>query len=370
MELLVLNPRLEIIGIIDNYQCLMWNRELYQISNFTLEVIPEFLQFGLLKKGNFLIKKDNPKECMEIYHRQLEENDEGIEILVVSGFSPSHLYSKKITLVNEIKEGTSEDVMRAYVNDHCINPTNINRKVPRLSLEDSKGLGNIIKYPSHYKSLDEELETIASMSELGYRTNFNIGPRNFSFEVYQGLDRTVNQNINSHAIFSAEFENVSNLRYIDNDGDYKSTALVAGAGENESRKTLWIGDEISGWNRCELFVDARDISDTKNNDGSSEDIPIPKEEYDELLRTRGKEKLNEHQKIETFNCTLLNSGSLEYRKDFDLGDKVSIVNKKWNLILHERITSIEETYDQDGLTIEINIGNNIPSLLDKLKRRI
>ena len=66
----------------------------------------------------------------------------------------------------------------------------------------------------------------------------------------------------------------------------------------------------------------------------------------------------------------LASNNLIYRVDFDLGDKVSIINKKWGLMLNERIVSITETYDIEGLKIDIEIGSNIPTLVEKIKRKM
>jgi len=46
------------------------------------------------------------------------------------------------------------------------------------------------------------------------------------------------------------------------------------------------------------------------------------------------------------------------------------INKKWGLMLNERIVSIIETYDEEGLNIDIEIGNNIPTLIEKIKRKM
>ena len=67
--------------------------------------------------------------------------------------------------------------------------------------------------------------------------------------------------------------------------------LVAGAGEDLNRKTLMLGTDNKGLNRYELFVDARDIADTKMSGDTEVSIPI--EEYNKLLEVRGIEKLNE-----------------------------------------------------------------------------
>ena len=321
MELYVLDVNFKLLGVIDNYDCLVWTRNYYKPDTFSMQIIPNFEQFKLLKKGNILLKRDNTKEAMYIDHRELEENEEGIEVLVVSGYSLTKWLDRRITLYKEVEKANAETVMKSYVNRHCINPAEANRKIDNLVLGINNNLGQEIDYLSHYEPLLEELEDIAKVNELGYKIDLDLANKQYLFQVYQGLDRTINQELNSKAL-----------------------------------------------DRYELFVDARDISDTKQQ-GDNE-IEIPLEEYNKLLENRGKEKLSECTKIETFDCVLNNINSLEYRQDFDLGDKVSIINKKWGLMLNERIVSITETYDVEGLNIDIEIGNNIPTLIDKIKKKM
>jgi hypothetical protein len=368
MELYVLDENFTVLGIIDGYECLVWKRNYYKPGTFSMQIIPDFEQFELLKKGNILLKTDNTKEAMYIDHRELKENDEGVEVLLIEGYSLEQWLDRRITLYKELEEDNAETVIRNYVDRHCINPIEINRKIDNLVQGLNNSLGKNMSYSSHYNQLSNEIETISKSNELGYRIDLDLDNKQYVFEVYQGLDRTDNQEVNSKAIFSTEFENISNQKYIDSDNNYRNMVLVAGAGEDTNRKTLTLGTENKGLDRYELFVDARDISDTKQQ-GESE-VSIPIEEYNKLLEVRGKEKLSECTKVETFDCTLINVNSLIYRVDFDLGDKVSIINKKWGLMLNERIVSIIETYDEEGLNIDIEIGNNIPTLIEKIKRKM
>ena len=368
MELYVLDDKFKVLGVIDNYECLMWQRNYYKSNTFSMQIIPTFEQFELLKKGNILLKIDDTKEAMYIDHRELEENDEGIEVLVVSGYSLTQWLDRRITLYKEVEKGNAETVIRNYVNRHCINPVEANRRIDNLIQGIDNTLGPVINYSSHYNQLLDEAKTISKANELGYKINLDLDNKQYVFEVYQGLDRSINQNANSKAIFSTEFENVTNQKYIDSDNNYRNMVLVAGAGEGVNRKTLTLGTENKGLDRYELFVDARDISDTEQQ--GEDEVSIPIEEYNKLLEVRGKEKLSECAKVETFDCTLINVNSLIYRVDFDLGDKVSIINKKWGLMLNERIVSITETYDEEGLNIDIEIGNNIPTLIEKIKRKM
>lgn len=363
MQLYILDNNFNRIGIIDDYECLIWKRNYYKTSEFTMQLIPNFEQFEMLKKGMILLKTDNTKEAMYINHRELSQNEEGIETLIVSGYGLENWLNMRITLYKELQKGNAETVIRNYINSNCISPKDNNRIIPNLVQGNDNNLGENINYNSHYKQLIEEVENISKSNELGFRIDLDLASQKYIFEVFKGLDRTVEQVENSIAIFSTEFENIAEQKYIDSENDFKNYILVAGAGEGTKRKTYTLGDENIGFDRYELFVDARDISDTTENDAE-----IPLETYNKLLEARANEKISECTKIETFDCKILNTNSLIYRSDFDLGDKVSIINKKWGLLLHERIVSIEEVYNEEGLNINIEIGNNIPTMIDKIKK--
>ena len=83
---------------------------------------------------------------------------------------------------------------------------------------------------------------------------------------------------------------------------------------------------------------------------------------------RGNEKLSECTKIETFEGTINTNANNVYKVDYDLGDIVTIYDKDLGIKLDTQITEIEETYDKGKVEIVPTFGNNIPSLLTKIKK--
>ena len=140
-------------------------------------------------------------------------------------------------------------------------------------------------------------------------------------------------------------------------------------------KKTTINNGISGLDRLELFVDARDVSDTEQEEVTDDegntttvDVEIPWSEYEPLLLQRGNEKLSEWTKIETFEGTINTNANNVYKVDYDLGDIVTIYDKDLRIKLDTRITEIEETYEKGKVEIVPTFGNNIPTLLTKLKQ--
>lgn len=353
--LYVFDKELNFQGLIEGYFSLRWVRRHSKSGEFELHCGLTIEALSLLKKGNIVWKKDD-LEAGYISHRNLKQDAEGKEILVVRGkFSTGYL-GQRIIWGTETINTTTELGMRQLIDKNCINPTNIDRKINLLTLGDLKNFTDILNYQVSYKNLLGEIESIATTNELGIRTLIDVQNKQMVFDVYKGLDRTAGQNINASAIFSKEFENVLVQEFVDSSINYRNIALVAGEGEGALRQFAAIG-QGEGLDRFELFVDARDLQQGD----------LSNEEYALVLENRGQNKLFEYTDIRTFDSKINLNSNLTYKKDFDLGDLVTCTSKKWGITIDTRITEIEEVYDSNGKQINVVFGNNIPTLIDKLK---
>ncbi|NMM65502.1 hypothetical protein HBE96_23265 [Clostridium sp. P21] len=367
MELYIFDRELNFKGILESYSNLRWVRKYHKAGEFELHcaLTPEILE--LLKRENILWKKADD-EAGFIEYRNLKQDKNGQEILVVKGRFLTKYLDRRIIWGSELLQTTVENAMRTLVNNNCINPIDKNRIIPNLIIEENKGYIQNINYHISYKNLLEELESISNVSNLGYKIKFNVNDKKLVFDVYEGKDLTVNQAINPICIFSKEFENILEQEYTDSINNYRNVSLVAGAGEGKERIFTTIG-QANGLDRFELFTDARDLQDKKTvgeqENQHEEDIPI--QEYMKMLEQRGIEKLAECKEITTFDSKVNVNSSLKYKDDFNLGDVVTCMSKKWGLMIDARITEIEEVYDEKGLSINITFGNTVPTVLDKIK---
>lgn len=367
MELYVLSPNLEKLGVIDDYETLLWERQYTKAGDFELEIIPNEHIIPLLAKENILLKNDGTLEAGYINHVSTKKS-EGIEVAIVKGKALSGYASRRITLRNQTISANIEKIMRDLVNTNMIEPADTNRRIPNLQLGVDNGKGTNITYNAHYKSLDDCLYDLGNTYGLGHRFELNLNTREIIFQVFEGLDRSINQTLNSRAIFSEEFENLENYEYTTDSSDLKNMVLVAGAGEGAARKTLAIGTDNVGLYRYELFVDARDIEDKKMSGDTEVEIPI--EDYNNLLKARCESKLKEHSNIECFTGEIINVDTLIYRQDYDLGDIVTLTVPKWGIVLNTRIVTITENYSSEGMVLDVQFGNNVPDILKKIKRRL
>ena len=103
-----------------------------------------------------------------------------------------------------------------------------------------------------------------------------------------------------------------------------------------------------------MFIDAKDIS--------SDDIS--QAEYLAALRTRGLEKMEEYLDSNSYECATIPSGNFEYKKDYDLGDIVTIKKSDWGLNTTQRITEIQEVYEHGSTTIVPIFGSPLPTKMN------
>ncbi|BDR75752.1 siphovirus ReqiPepy6 Gp37-like family protein [Clostridium tetani] len=365
MELYIFNRDLELKGILDTFTSLRWIRKYNKTGQFELHCPLNSNTLELLKRENIIYKKDDV-EAGYIETRQLTIDYTGKEYLKINGKFLTNYLDRRISLDRVNFIGKTEELIRKLVNDNCINPSNNNRRIPNLILGDLKGFTEDIKYQNSFGNVLEQLENISNTSNLGYRNILDIKNRKIIFDIYKGVDRTVNNGTIAPCIFSRDFENILEQEYFDNLNNYRNTCMIAGAGEGKNRKITSI-ESGTGLARYELYVDARDLQDKKWINDIETDIPDS--EYYKMLLQRGKEKLSECKEIQTFDSKINVDGNNVYKKDFDIGDIVTIVDKKWGISLNVRVTEIEEVYEESGLEVNIIFGNSIPTLMDKIKQK-
>lgn len=222
-----------------------------------------------------------------------------------------------------------------------------NRKITNVQLGELKGYQE--KLTAQYTG--DNLGTIITEScqpnGVGYKNRVinNI----FYFELYKGVDRSYNQTLNPHVIFSDEYDNLASSGYVKTTSNYKNTALVAGEGEGLARTTKEINGNNSGLNRRELYVDAKSISSNKDEISASD--------YESLLIEKGTENLSAYLITEVFTGDVELTDRYKYKEEVDLGDICSIENKKWGVYSNSRIIGVIETDDENGEQIVFEFGS-------------
>ncbi len=352
MELLLLDKDFQICGLIDDFSSLIWNRKYYECGNFNLQVgIKYWEQF---KNAMYVYCKDF-KETGILETLNQKTARQGTQIQRSGQFLESILADRVINTTQSFKNQTTEDIIRSLVNTFAINAGV--RSIPKLVLGERKGLGRKRTMQMTGDNLLDKIYELCKEDELSIKLWYDFDNDKLVFKVWQGLDRRDTQNENTWAIFSRNFENILEDEYSIDKTQYRNFAYVAGEGTGGNRVVVEVNRVKPGEGRKEIYIDARDIQ-LERTDSEGNSIKIPEAEYIEMLKERGIEKLNEYNKVETSNFNVDPLSNLEYKKDFDLGDKVIYKNEELGFNIENRLVEITESYENGNKTLNITFGDD------------
>ena len=127
---------------------------------------------------------------------------------------------------------------------------------------------------------------------------------------------------------------------------YYNVALVAGQGEGDDRVMVYAGNtSLSGTDRIELFVDARDLQQDETK-GETLD------EHKARLVARGEEKLLEQAQINNIEFLIDTTRA-------SLGDVVSVRLPEFGITKKVRVTSRTITSEYNEIRTTLGVGEPI-----------
>ena len=340
----ILDKARQLTGLIESFQYFRWTRRYSRPGSFEIKAIGSRDNAALLQIGNYIWKHDD-QEIGIIERIELHQDEK--ETITASGRFATALLDRRIIWGTEVLSGEISSCIEQLLNNHLISPVNENRAIPYISF-NAAPLGISVKTQTSYRNLLDVVTDICDASDVGIRTVFTPQTGNLTISLYQG--RT------TQTVFAREYENLISQKYIKSITDYAETALIGGQGEGDERVLAAI-EGASGEDRREMFVDARDLN--------PEDFP---NEYEAALLYRGQAKLTEHGIMNTLDAGINPRGNLVYKTDYDLGQIVTVHARRWGVSLSTRITEITESYDENGLSLDIVFGRGLVTLGQKLKQ--
>jgi len=360
----------ENIGEVNQYNSLIWADKFNGYASFELWAPITDENSEYFKKGNILWCGGDNAAVIEIVKSTID--DKGIKTFNVKGRTLEMILTTRIIWgTYNASNKYASTIMYEIVNQNCVNPTNISRKIPYLECAEDKQLGGKMSIQKTGGEVYDALTTIASNKDLGFNVLFRPKEKKLIFEVIAGVDRTIEQSEVDPVEFSTDLEDILSSSYYTNSQDEKNVAFIQGEGDGASRVSQVSGNnELEGFNRKELYVDARDIqSESANEDGAT--TTLTPTEYDAALVNRGDDKLVECKTTETFEAQIRVFGDVQYEfgKDYQKGDKVTVRDRQLNVVASARITEVEEDFD-DEYALVLTFGYSYPTIMQKVKQQI
>lgn len=360
----------ENIGEVNQYDSLIWPDKFNGYASFELWAPITEENSEYFKKGNILWCGGDNAAVVEIVKSAID--DKGTKTFNVKGRTLEMFLTTRIIWgTYNASNKYASTAMYEIVNQNCVNPTNKKRKIPYLECAEDKQLGGKMSVQKTGGDVYDAITTIASSKDLGFNMLFRPKEKKLIFEVVAGVDRTIEQSEVDPVEFSTDLEDILSSSYYTNNQDEKNVAFIQGEGDGASRISQISGNnELKGFDRKELYVDARDLqSETVNEDGTT--TSLTPDEYKAALINRGDDKLSECEVTETFEAQIRVFGDIQYEfgKDYQKGDKVTVRDRQLNVVVSARITEVEEDFD-DEYALVLTFGYSYPTIMQKVKRQI
>lgn len=349
MNLIVLDRDFTAVSVIDTYESLIWTERYFECGDFELYTVMTDDVLQKIKMDYYMVNS-NSEHVMIVESILINTDVEEGNHVTISGRSLESILHRRVVWGQQILSGNLQDVVHALLDASFINPTEESRKVSNFvfkETDDPTILGITINAQYTGEDVYEAIKSLCTECGVGFKMSLSDAG-NIEFELYSGVDRSYDQTENSFVIFSPAFDNMLNSNYIESTEQFKNVALIAGEGEGAERKYAAVGD-VSGLDRRELFVDARDISST------SGETTISNEEYQTQLQQRGREKLSETTLVTSFEGEGETTQLFVYGRDFSKGDIVQVANEYG----HEskvRILEVVMSEDVNGFSVYPTFG--------------
>ena len=389
MELRIFNRDLEPLGIVDEAISTIWQPSYWDKGDYgDVKILAPITDnnTALLVKGNIIVRHGESAEysdasgewrrAMQITYRYISKDINGAEQIEVQGCFLKKWLSKRRLTEKLVMSDTNQNIINRIVTENYAQPADAARTAERFDILQQDDLGGTtVEYSAEFgASAEDEIYNRALVGKLGFDILVNERTRRYGFWLYKGKDLTAtNTQGNKPCLFSRDFDNVNELEYTESIEDMKNVAYVEGAAdENDIRPQIVVwkdGEEATGWDRDELFVEATDIGrKTKDEQGVEHEIPI--EQYLQLIATKADGELATYGERINFVATISVSQNLQYKRDFTVGDIVTDIERAWGIKIDARITKICQTSQNGQDTLEVTFGESLPTLIEKIKQKV
>lgn len=349
MYLNIYDLNLNRVGALQTWVSMTWEDLYNDIGSITLEVVQTEDTVNLIKPWRYCTI-DQSDQVMLLLSIQIQDGH-----LIAYGRSAICLLERRIS-TTKISNQNAEAAMLSLVDGMTA--------WTKLVSGERKGLTDTFTSQVSGGSVYDYFEKIGKAVDMGYKVlkmgyKGNLTDENNEdlithtgepLQVFT-LDKELTvvcykPTANPNARYSLSYGNLSEVKYSLSDIQYYNVALVAGEGEGDDRVTVYAGNtSLTGTDRIELYVDARDLQRDENKGETLE-------EYKARLVARGEEKLLEQAKINNVEFIIDETRAA-------LGDVVSVRLPEFGITKQVRVISRTITSEYNEVKTSLGVGEPI-----------
>lgn len=386
----ILDRNFKRLDILRHYTFSQYNMKFRGIGTFTVNAPLELNTIFLNREEQYyLLFNGNVHPVVGKVEDVKKESEDEENKLIITGRLALFILTKRIVSDTINTSGTTLEHMEKLVTENILKVKN-SRYLP-ITIDDSAVNKNKLSKVDRQVTggyIWDEFEELLEQDKIGVELYPKIVPTysvndidsnilDWTLKLSSGTDRTKgNVDGNVPVIFSQQLSNINRVDYERNVENHCNIAYVAGEGEGSNRKWFEIpinqeeSQETKGWERSELWIDARDIQ-SEDDDGNQ----LTDEQYNALIKQRAEEKAVENDIQESYEATVITKNKrYVYGKDYFLGDFVTVVDTQLGLEFDVQIIGITfSKQDTEEITdIELQYGNkriSPQSILQHNKRK-
>lgn len=244
----------------------------------------------------------------------------------------------------DVISGPTRTCIRHYIEKHCIDPADENRKLPLVWGGGAEGLRND-SYMARFEYVSEVVTALCDNANIGYDITGNLSGGGFSFVTIHGVDRSFAQSENPRVIFSSQWGNIVSQNY--EHGVDNLFNVIYGTDTDGYTKSVYRDNNVFvGVSRRECNVD---VSAT-----------IEDEYFDKYALN------NVQDNIETHSYEVGAAVSSGYSTEYHLGDIVTVKDDFTGNLFNAVITEVTKSYSQGEKTFSLVLGQQKAKPLNKI----
>lgn len=362
MELHILNENLERIKPVSIYTSLTWSTYFNGESTFILKCpLIYFDSLNPRETDRFLENTQDTEHVGVIESIDKTEDDDGTKMLSVKGHMAEVVLNRRVQLeAVEYKDKNPVAIVGNLMQDNFISPEDLNRVISLIEFDEAEQpiLEDIDYELVRGAYCGDVISDIGDISNFGYSVKLNDSGTKFKLQLYKGVNHSTEQNVNDHIVIQRKRRTAYEINYYLDTTQKKTWAAID---KENNVPTTYPADSskgLSGLKRKEIFLDLSSISQTITKaDGTQ--VVIEDKYYNNMITNETITRLASMVDTEYLDSSLPDEMARRFRKDFYLGDIVTVHDDDTGLIENHRLTGAVEVWDKSGYHVEVQIGENV-----------
>lgn len=377
---------LKLDGICEEWFEILWTRRFFKGDDFTITVPPTETNIKRFSEGQIveLVDPDNICDISEYAGviTSVKIVSGANSKLKISGKSFDGMLERRVLSTWTLNgSDTIMTVLRKNAGDMAIESRRFVGTTFVSDTDNDPIAPSLVQL--QFKKLSDYITTVGQ--ELGWglqsaiRHNYydvdtdSILPPHIIITGRYSIDRSVNQNVNKHVVFSDEYENATDFERNYNEGG-AVTASVVGSPKTYDYGTFKDIDEFvahfdkgtTSYNRIEKYQKVTPVTSVEYRNKGSEawavlDYGATYTQAEQLARNVYVDP------TDYFGCTIMLGK--DWNKKVKLGDIVTVQNTRWNMSADKALTEVQEYYGTNGGRITATLGEAPKTLLEIINNK-